>query len=235
MTRPNKPLGHRGYGSIPHLPGSRLGPGDHHCHAGQEAICWAKARDRHDRIIVTEKLDGSNMTIANIGGDIVAIGRAGYLAATSPFSQHHLFVEWVERHKARIGDALRPGLRFVGEWMAQAHGSRYDLPHGPFVVFDLMSGQSRLPHDHCHEAAVIAGLPCAHVLHDGAPVHLDAVLPLIESSHHGCLGPVEGAVWRVERKGEFDFMAKWVRSDKVDGALLPELSGADPVWNWRPA
>jgi hypothetical protein len=26
-----KPLGHRAYGSIPHLPGSRLGLGDHHC------------------------------------------------------------------------------------------------------------------------------------------------------------------------------------------------------------
>jgi hypothetical protein len=38
----------------------------------------------------------------------------------------------------------------------------------------------------------------------------------------------------VERKSEVDFLAKWVRSDKVDGMYLPEISGKEPVWNWRP-
>jgi hypothetical protein len=31
-----------------------------------------------------------------------------------------------------------------------------------------------------------------------------------------------------------DFLAKWVRPDKVDGMYLPEISGKEPVWNWRP-
>lgn len=61
-----KPLGHKAYGSIPHLPNSRLGVGDYHCHEGQARICCEKARDKHDRIIVTEKLDGSNVCVANI-------------------------------------------------------------------------------------------------------------------------------------------------------------------------
>lgn len=232
--KPNKPLGHRGYGSIAHLPGSRLGPADHHCHIGQEAICWTKARDRHDRIIVTEKVDGSNMTVANIDGEIVAIGRAGYPAATSPFGQHHLFADWVQSNRHRFRMALPPGMRFVGEWMAQAHGSRYDLPHEPYIVFDLMAGQKRAAHDECRLAASVGGFTCAHVLHDGGPVHLDTIRPMLDVSHHGCLDGVEGAVWRVERRGVFDFMAKWVRPDKVDGALLPELTGSAPVWNWRP-
>lgn len=30
-----KPLGGKSYGSIPHLPGSRLGPGDHHDNGGK--------------------------------------------------------------------------------------------------------------------------------------------------------------------------------------------------------
>ena len=31
-----KPLKQKSYGSIPHLLGSRLGVGDHHCHEGQQ-------------------------------------------------------------------------------------------------------------------------------------------------------------------------------------------------------
>jgi len=49
---------------------------------------------------------------------------------------------------------------------------------------------------------------------------------------HGALDPVEGAVWRVERKGVIDFLVKYVRPDKIDGDFLPEISGKEPVWNW---
>lgn len=232
---PNKPLGHKGYGSIPHLPGSRLGPGDHHCHAGQEAICWHRARDRHDRIIVTEKLDGSNVSVAKLDGAIIAIGRAGYLAQTSKYEQHQLFAAWVRENELRFAECLKEGERFVGEWMAQAHGTRYQLTHEPFVVFDLMVGQKRLPHDQCRHAAGVHDLPVAAVLHDGGPIALDKIEPLLAVSAHGAVDPVEGAVWRVERRGEFDFIAKWVRGDKIDGAFLSEVSGADPIWNWRPS
>jgi hypothetical protein len=41
-------------------------------------------------------------------------------------------------------------------------------------------------------------------------------------------------VYRVERKGRFDYLAKYVRPGKVDGKYLPELNGGDAVWNWRP-
>lgn len=58
-TNPLKLIGGKGYGSIGHLSGSRLGPSDSTIHFGQERILTEKARDKHDRIIVTEKLDGS--------------------------------------------------------------------------------------------------------------------------------------------------------------------------------
>jgi len=48
------------------------------------------------------------------------------------------------------------------------------------------------------------------------------------------LDPVEGAVWRVERRGAVDFLAKFVRPEKLDGCYLPEVSGAAAIWNWRP-
>ena len=47
---------------------------------GQKAIACEKLRDKHDRIIVQEKLDGSNVGIAKIDGNIMALTRAGYMA-----------------------------------------------------------------------------------------------------------------------------------------------------------
>lgn len=229
-ARPVKPLGRKAYGSIPHLPGSRLGPGDHSIHAGQDAICMVKARDRHDRIIVTEKLDGSNVAVANVDGQIIALTRSGYTAAASPYEQHHLFASWVERNVERFG-FLATGERVNGEWLALAHGTRYALIGEPLVVFDLMRGNKRAPWDELRERCWIEA---ARVLSDGPPMHVDAVLPLIETSGHGALDPVEGAVWRVERKGIFDFMAKWVRPDKIDGKYLAEITGHPEVWHWPP-
>ena len=66
-----KPLGRKAYGSIPHLPNSRIGPGDHKCHEGQERIATVKSRNKHDVIIVQEKLDGSNVAVALKDGIIL--------------------------------------------------------------------------------------------------------------------------------------------------------------------
>ena len=52
---PSKPLGIKNYGHIRHLPGSRMGPGDHHCDNGQARIATEALRDRHDLVIVLEK------------------------------------------------------------------------------------------------------------------------------------------------------------------------------------
>ncbi|HBI28275.1 MAG TPA: hypothetical protein DDY54_01400, partial [Deltaproteobacteria bacterium] len=73
-----KPLGRKNYGPIPHLPGSRMGPGDHKCHEGQARIATAKARDKNDEIFVQEKLDGSNVGVARIGDVLHVLGGSGY-------------------------------------------------------------------------------------------------------------------------------------------------------------
>lgn len=228
----NKPLGGKAYGSIPHLPGSRVGPGDHHCHEGQAAICWTKTRDKHDRVIVTEKLDGSNVAIARIDNQIYPLMRAGHLANTSPYGQHHAFYAWVLANASRWLSALKNGERFNGEWLAVAHGTFYHLLHEPFVIFDSQGPQGRLPWDETIIKAGHANATTAQVLHDGGAVDLDVILPKLDSSAHGAVDPVEGAVWRVERDGQFDFMAKWVRPDKVDGKYLSGLHGNDnDLWN----
>ena len=89
-----KPQPHKAYGSIGHLPGSRLGTADHRIPDGQGKIATERVRNRHDRVIVTEKLDGSCTAVTRINGQIVAIGRAGWLAQSSPYEQHQLFAAW---------------------------------------------------------------------------------------------------------------------------------------------
>lgn len=230
-----KPLGGRAYGSTPHLIGSRLGIGDHHCHEGQHRICTEKVRDRHDRVIVTEKLDGSNVAVVKKEGKILALTRAGYLATTSPYPQHHYFAWWVDGRRAQFDALLGDGDMVNGEWLVLAHGTRYELPHDPFVAFSMAQGKSRYPWDYVVKATGNCGVPIPRVLSDGPPLCIDAMRELIATSGHGALDPVEGAVWRVERQGQFDFLAKWVAQDKADGKYLTDITGHPEVWNWRPA
>ena len=232
ITKPVKPLGQKAYGSIPHLPGSRRGPADKGLSESQASICTTKARDRHDVIIVQEKLDGSNCSVAKVGGDILALGRAGYLAETSPYEQHHLFARWVKDNYGRFDALLNEGERCVGEWLAQAHGTRYALPHEPYVIFDIMRGTERAPWEVVEGRC--SGFKTPRVIRVGGPMAIDEMLAVLEPSGHGALDPVEGAVWRVERRGAVDFLGKYVRPDKVDGWLLPEFCGGVTTWNWRP-
>jgi hypothetical protein len=49
---------------------------------------------------------------------------------------------------------------------------------------------------------------------------------------HGAVDPIEGVVYRVERKGSVEFLAKFVRPDKQVVSYLREVSVPPNVWNW---
>jgi hypothetical protein len=235
-----KPLGGKAYGSIPHLLGSRRGPADKGVNEGQQRICTEQARDRYDEVIVQLKLDGSNVAVALINSTLLALTRAGYLATTSPYPQHHLWASWVDANAAALRPLLLEGEWLSGEWLAQAHGTRYDLTgRSPFVAFDLWSNKRRLPYD-ALVARVGTAVPLAPLLHRGGPLPVDDALALTDLRLYGELDTPEGAVWRVERVDPrtkvrgVDFLAKYVRPGKVDGAYLPDVSGTgETVWNWR--
>jgi len=230
-----KPLGRKSYGHIGHLPGSRMGPGDHMVHEGQGNIATVKTRDKHDVVIVQEKLDGSNVGVARLtDGSIVALGRAGYPAQSSPYEQHQLFAAWARRHEERFA-FLEPGERLCGEWLAQAHGTVYKLEHDPFVAFDLMRDETRANFEQFKSRVGAAGFVMPHILSVGRPVSIEAAMKALgEHGFHGAVDRVEGAVWRIERKGVVDFLCKYVRPEKVDGRYLPEIGNQPAVWNWRP-
>jgi hypothetical protein len=233
-TTPIKPLGKKAYGSIPHLIGSRRGPGDHGVNDGQYRICCEKCRPG-DTIIVQEKLDGSNVCVARVNGKLIALGRAGYPAQSSKYEQHQLFAYWV-RQNNDLFHFLPDGWRISGEWLAQAHGTRYELASTPFVAFDIFKdADARCCYEEFADYCICWGVDYINSLPTEGPVSIsDAMALLGENGHWGAVDPVEGAVWRVERNGKVDFLAKYVRPEKVDGCYLPEKTGGEPVWNWRP-
>ena len=232
-----KPLGRKAYGSIPHLPGSKAGPGDHYIQKGQARIATKKVRDSHDKVFCHEKLDGSNVAVAKLeDGRIVPLVRAGYLASSSPWLQHRIFGDWVFANFDRFYALLNSKEWVCGEWLAQAHGTLYKLKHEPFVAFDLFSNGKRIPQSNLLPRLRKVDLVSPTVLQQGAqPVSIDQAQKILANPHlnyHGATEPKEGAVWRVERKGEVDFLCKWVRSDFPNGKYLPEISRAgETKWN----
>ena len=236
-----KPLGRKAYGSIPHLPNSRIGPGDHKCHEGQERIATVKSRNKHDVIIVQEKLDGSNVAVALKDGIILPLSRAGYLANTSPYRQHLMFWNWVYENEERFRNVLNEGEQISGEWLAQAHGTRYELKHEPFVVFDIFDENRKRYAWNIVLEKLSTNFVIPHCIHYGNPISVDdAMLLLGKYGYHGALDEIEGAVWRIENRGKFDFMVKYVRPNKVDGLYLEVQReregpgrGGETYWNWK--
>ncbi|MEM6335262.1 MAG: RNA ligase family protein [Bacteroidota bacterium] len=230
-----KPLGHKAYGSIPHLPGSKRGPADKGLTAHQASILTHKPR-RGDRILVSEKLDGSNVAVAKISGQIVPLLRAGYRAESSGQEQHAMFASYVMQNWETFDALLRDGERVCGEWLAMAHAIRYDLTgRTPFVAFDLMRGHDRAGYDTFRQRlrAAEPTVAIAPLLHDGKPIRTTEAMRLLGPGHYGAQDAPEGVVYRVERAGVPDFLGKYVRDDFQPGRFFA-AAGEEPVWNWPP-
>jgi hypothetical protein len=233
--KPAKPLGGKGYGSTPHLVGSRVGPSDSHVDPKLAKIMTEKVRNRHDRIIVTEKLDGSCLTAANVGGRILPINRAGYLVSDSPRPMQHVFGRYVEDREALFASILSDGERIAGEWMLLAHGTRYRIvdPADLFVAFSIIGPRGRIPYDEFASRVDAAGIRRAHVISDGpAMSQAQAVTALGATGFHDALEQPEGAVWVLETRGEFNCIAKHVIPEKIDGKYLSGIAEGPEIWNY---
>ena len=223
------------YGRIPHLPGSRATADDRHAARALAARCTEGGHDG-DRVIVSEKLDGSCVALVRDGATIVALGRDGRPCAASRNRGRRAFAAWVEAQPRRWA-SLVDGERLILEWLIHAHATRYDLPHEPAVVIDLFDARGRRPYDDARARAAALGLAAATVVHDGAPCPVATALAALgPRGHHGAIDPPEGLVYRVERAADGVVLAqaKHVRADLVPGRFLADHTGGPDVWNtWR--
>lgn len=227
-----KPLGRPAYGSIGHLSTSRLGPSDHKISEGQERILTLKRRDENDNIVVQEKLDGSCVSVVRVGREIIPLIRAGYRCTDSRFEQHLMFHDWAMERKHAFLGVLNDGERICGEWLAQKHGTEYDLSgREPFAAFDIFNvHNSRLTFNEFY-SRVFGDFEMPSLLHEGGPISVDESMRLLERKHWDCDEP-EGVVYRCERGGVVEFLAKHVRAEKIDGKYLESVTGLGPQWNW---
>ena len=232
-----KPIGRKNYGSIPHLHNSKLGKGDYYIGEGQERILTKKARDKHDNILVFEKYDGSNVGVAKFENKIFALTRSGYEASTSPYKQHHYFANWVKKRELLFADMLQNGERIAGEWLAQAHGLIYKIEVEPIVFFDYFTANNeRVLFEELRAKAIEYRLQLPRQLHEGQPKTVEQLLPLLNEKTKGIesVELPEGMVYRVERKGKVDFLAKYVRSDFQAGQFCINVKEQNLIWNVSP-
>ncbi len=218
-----KPLKQKNYGSIPHLSSSKLGIGDHYISIGQEKILLEKARDSKDQIFSFEKYDGSNVGICKVENKIHAITRSGYLANTSPYKQHHLFSEWVSRNEKKFSDLLNEGERICGEWMIQIHSLEYELKT-PIIFFDKFHRNNKRSSvqdflNTCDKYELTAPRLLATII---MPLNNLITLLSTKSDFAKSKDLPEGIVFKCERNGGLDFMAKWVRSDFEAGSKMDQ-------------
>ena len=139
-----------------------------------------------------------------------------------------MFHDWVYQNEERFRSVLNEGERICGEWLTHAHGTVYELHHEPFVAFDIFTADNKRMAYATFSEKVTGKFVLPYLVHMGGAYSVqDALDHLGEFGKHGATEQIEGAMWRVERKGVVDYLCKFVRPDKVDGKYL----GGDEVMN----
>ena len=212
----------KNYGSIPHMLTSKINQqADKKISQGQEDILTKKPRDWKDLVIVTEKVDGSNCGIIKKNGKLIPITRSGYDVVYSRFKQHHLFGEWLRTQNNFMW--LPEDWRICGDWMAQVHGTKYDITSlSPFCAFDIFNERNeRILFLNFFSICSRYEINMVNLIHIGQPVSIKNAL-MLNKHPYGNPDIPEGLVYRVEREGRVDFLAKWVHARKEDGKYMRE-------------
>lgn len=219
---------------IGHLPGSRTGPTDRHVGL-ERARAFTESARAGMSVVVEEKLDGSCVVVVREGSTIVAYGRDGKPAALSRNLGRRLFARWAGENASRFLALLDPGERACGEWLALAHGTRYVLPHEPFVLFDLVRDGAGTSRAMLAERAKSAGFTVPCIVHTGEAISVESALrKLGERGRHGA-DEAEGVVYREDQGDVCKAVAKIVKLSKVDGRYLADHTGGEHVFNDWPA
>lgn len=229
-TNPNKPLSCKNYGSIKHIRGSKISDAsDKIIDERLEGIIFNPPKGW--KIFTTEKMDGSNVGVGKVNGELVAIQRQGFLCQSSERLQHQLFVKYVEFWKSEFDELVNEGERITGEWLLQAHGMKYDIKDSCdlFRPFDIFTNENkRVPYQSFKEKMIYSIFEECKLISDKSNLNIDGL------NHCCAVRNIEGVIFRAEKDGVFQFNTKYVRPDFEQGKYLPEVTGSEVVWNFDP-
>ena len=113
-------------------------------------------------------------------------------------------------------------------------GLKYNIEVEPIVFFDHFNAENqRSQFDYLGELAIMYGLQLPRMLHRGQAIKTNDLLPDLNLKTNGIWAKEnpEGMVYRVERKGKVDFLAKWVRSDFEAGKYIIDKQESELIWN----
>jgi len=230
MANYNKPLNCKAYGSIPHISSSKLGIGDNRLTIGQENILFKKTRSKYDNIVVTEKLDGSNVAVAKVDGILYPLTRAGNICSQSKFTQHLDFNQYLYNNYNKFDSILEEGEQLSGEWLSSTHGILYDLRNrDPFVVFDMFTKKNsknireRYLFSYTIETISKKFTHVPLLYSDNSSADLNEIhKKLGQYGHYNSMEFTEGFVLKCEnlKKENCEFMAKYVKPEITQGKYL---------------
>lgn len=204
----------KNFGSISHLPGSKMIDIQDKL-LGKQETEWMTDRRKNratDIVIVTEKVDGMNAGVLKKDGLLYPIMRYGYDVRTSNVAWIRGFARFVEDRQERFWNLLNDGERICGEWILKTHTLRYDLKHEPFVAFDIIdSNNNRDPYVKFIYRAKQYDFTTAGLVHIGEAMPSSMAIQLIGEGYHHVVGDrPEGVVYRYESNGRFICCGKFV-------------------------
>ena len=119
--------------------------------------------------IVEEKVDGANLGIRIIDGEILVQNRSHYISSAE-HPQFHRIQPWIEEHRSTLEGILgSENLILYGEWCVARHSILYDRLPDIFVAYDLYDidvGRfySRCRFHHAMKGSEISVVPTIGVL-----------------------------------------------------------------------
>lgn len=176
-------------------------------------------------IVITEKLDGENNAMTNIG----VYARSHATFTTSPWSEE------VRKIHSQIGRYIPNNVFLFGEGMGGIHSIEYKNLESFYYLFGVRENETWLSWDEVKEYSYLLDIPTVPILFEGEVKNekeLEELINFFTSQTSKLDGECEGVVVRLRNSfNDVDFqksIMKWVRKSHIK---------TDQHWtrNWKRA
>jgi atypical dual specificity phosphatase len=168
---------------------------------------------------VEEKMDGANVGISIVDGQLAVQNRSHYVNEETS-EQFKPLKAWLQAHSDELWTILQPSWVLYGEWLHLKHSIHYTRLPDRFMLYDIWDGGRGVFLDAAAIDALVAGttLVRTRVMFQG-PTTLKDLVALASSAPSAFYdGPVEGVYVRAEKDGAVTHRGKIVRTDFLERA-----------------